>query len=80
MWIDLNKLNGIDEEFADILKTSKSVDEQRKDILCSTLNMRIGMLKNVMEQRVKYTNIQAIGDEVEEDIAYSGNDNGMTMQ
>ena len=79
-WLDLNKLNRIDEEFADILKTSKSVDEQRKDILCSTLNMRIGMLKNVMEQRVKYTNIQAIGDEVEEDIAYSGNDNGMTMQ
>ena len=79
-WLDLNRLKGIDEEFADILKTSESVDGQRKDVLCSTLNMRVEMLKNVMEQSVKYTNMQAIGDEVEEDIAYSGNDTEMTVQ
>lgn len=79
-WLDLNNLKGIDEELADILKNSDRIDEQRRDTLCQALIMRIELLKNVMEQSVKYTNIQAIGDEVEEDIAYSGNDTGMTMQ
>ena len=60
---------------ADILKNSDRIDEQRRDALCQALIMRIEMLKNVMEQSVKYTNIKAIGDEVAQDIAYSGNDN-----
>lgn len=79
-WIDLSMLKGIDEEFAEILKTSEYMDEERKSTLCLMLNARIEMLKNAMEQSVKYTNIQAIGEEVEEDIAYAGENEEMTLQ
>lgn len=79
-WLDFDKLKGIDEEFAGILENAPQIDEQRRDVLCNTLNMRIEMLKNIVEHSVKYTNLKSIGMEVEEDIAYSGNDDGMTLQ
>lgn len=79
-WLDLNKLKGIDEEFAEILRTSEYVDAERRDRLCETLNMRIEMLKNIMSQNVRYTNIQQLGVEVEENIAYSGTEDGITLQ
>lgn len=79
-WLDMDKLKGIDDEFFEILKTSGQMDDERKDVLCRMLNARIDILKNTIEKSVKYINIQAIGEEVEEDIAYSGEDEGMTMQ
>lgn len=79
-WLDISKLNGIDEEFAEILETSEHMDAERKDTLCRMLKSRIEMLQNVMNQTVKYTNVQEIGQDVEEDIAYSGQEDGITMQ
>ena len=73
-------MNGIDEEFAEILETSEHMDAERKDTLCRILKSRIEMLQNVMNQTVKYTNVQEIGQDVEEDIAYSGQEDGITMQ
>ena len=68
-------IKGIDEEFAEILKTSEYIDAERKDILCRMLVSRIEILENAMNQTVKYTNIQSIGEDVEEDVAYSGQTN-----
>ena len=79
-WLDLDKLKGIDDEFAEILKTSEHMDAERKDTLCRMLNSRIEMLQNVMNQAVKYTNIHNIGEDVKEDISYSGQDEGMNLQ
>lgn len=70
--IEINKLKGIDEEFAEILKSAEHMDSERKDTLCKMLNNRIEMLKNVMNQSVKYTNLGSIGEDVKEDVAYSG--------
>ena len=75
-WLDISKLKGIDEEFAEILKTSEYMDTERKDTLCRMLVSRVEMLENAMTQTTKYTNIQNIGEDVEEDVAYSGKDSG----
>lgn len=79
-WLEIDKLKGIDEEFSEILKTSEYIDSARRDALCNALNMRIEMLKNTMNQNIKYTNIQQIGEEVKEDIAYSGQENSMPLE
>lgn len=79
-WLEIEKLKGIDEEFAEILKTAEHMDTDRKDTLCRMLNSRIEMLQNAMNQSVKYTNIGDIGEDVKDDVAYSGQDNGITMQ
>lgn len=79
-WLEIEKLKGIDEEFAEILKTAEHMDTDRKDTLCKMLNSRIEMLQNAMNQSVKYTNIGDIGEDVKDDVAYSGQDNGITMQ
>ena len=79
-WLEIEKLKGIDEEFAEFLKTAEHMDTVRKDTLCRMLNSRIEMLQNAMNQSVKYTNIGDIGEDVKDDVAYSGQDNGITMQ
>ena len=79
-WLDLDKLYGIEDEFAQILSTSEPMDDERKDVLCDALKTRIELLKDAMNHSVKYTNIQSIGEEPEKDIAYSGEDNGIVMQ
>lgn len=78
-WLDISKLKGIDEEFAEILETAEHMDTERKDILCRMLNSRIDILQHAMNHSVKYTSIQDFGEDVEEDIAYSGQDDGITM-
>ena len=79
-WLELGKLKGIEDDFADILETSEHIDAERKDTLCRMLVRRIEMLENAMNQTVKYTSVQDIGEDVEEDIAYSGQEDGMTLQ
>ena len=79
-WLELGKLKGIEDEFAEILETSEHIDAERKDTLCKMLVRRIEMLENAMNQTVKYTSVQDIGEDVEEDIAYSGQEDGMTLK
>lgn len=50
-WLDFDKLKGIDDEFAEILKCSKQMDSTRKSVLCAALNARIEMLKDIVEQK-----------------------------
>lgn len=79
-WLDISKLKGIDEEFAEILETAEHMDTERKDILCRMLNSRIDMLQHAMDHSVKYTSIQDFGEDVVEDVAYSDQDDVITMQ
>lgn len=79
-WLDISRLKGIEDELAEILSSSEQMDSERKDVLCRTLGMRIEMLKSVMDQSVKYTSVQSVGEDVTEDVAYSGEQQGMTLQ
>jgi hypothetical protein len=50
-WIDLTALDGIDEEFREIVGDSLFIDQARCDILCDALCKRIEMLGEVMQKR-----------------------------
>lgn len=72
-WLDFDKLYGIDEELNEIMKHSEYISNERRSKLCRALTDRIAILRKTMEQNIKYTNIGDIGNDVDEDIAYSGN-------
>ena len=78
-WFDINKLKGIDEEFNEILKHSEDINSRRRKVLCDVLNDRVKMLGDIIDHSVKYTNIPACGNDVEEDIAYAGEDDDMEL-
>ena len=71
---DIRKLNGIEEEFRELVKDSLFIDEARCDALCVALEKRIRMLEQVRErQRTAYAGYtDDSGRDVQEDIAYSG--------
>ncbi len=73
-WLDIGKLNGIEEEFRELVKDSLFIDEARCDALCVALEKRIRMLEQVRErQRTAYAGYtDDSGRDVQEDIAYSG--------
>lgn len=51
-WLDFAALKGIDEEYAEILKQGRYIDDQRRGTLCYALSARVGQLeKLVMEMR-----------------------------
>lgn len=78
-WLEFDKLKGIDEECYEILKKADTIDSQRRDTLCKMLNLRIDMLKQIAEHTIKHTEIRETGEDIVEDIAYSGEDEGITM-
>jgi hypothetical protein len=49
-WLDLAALKGVDEEFAELLKTSVYIDDDRRSKLCSALNRRIILLEEAITQ------------------------------
>lgn len=71
-WLDLKALDGIEDEFHELLKDSIFIDEARRDALCMGLKKRLERLEQVISgQRRAY----AVGDQsydVTEDRAYSG--------
>lgn len=72
-WLDIGKLNGMEEEFRELVKDSLFIDEVRCDALCMALKTRIRMLEQVREkQRMAYAGYtDDSGRDVQEDIAYS---------
>jgi hypothetical protein len=44
-WLNLDALNGIEEEYSDLLKQSAFIDEERRSKLCFALQMRVKLLK-----------------------------------
>ncbi len=51
--IDLNKLKGIDEEFAILLIASPDIDQPRIEKLCEGLKYRIDSLEDIKEKSIK---------------------------
>ena len=72
-WLDNGKLNGMEEEFRELVKDSLFIDEVRCDALCMAFKTRIRMLEQVREkQRTVYAGYTDDSSrDVKEDIAYS---------
>jgi len=70
-WLDLSKLKGIGDEFADILTGSLFIDAARKGALCKALEKRINMLEDIIGKQNHLYHIDNILDDVSKDQAYS---------
>lgn len=71
-WLDLNTLNGIDEELREIVKGSLFIDEVRCTALCNGLKKRVELLTDVMSARRTVFAMDDCAADVTSDIAYSG--------
>ena len=50
-WLDLSALNGVTDEFYDILSCSHIIDEQRRTALCKALDSRIASLQEHIQNQ-----------------------------
>ena len=74
-WLDLSALEGIEEEFYEILKDSVFIEEPRRNVLCRGLNTRIKLLSEEVKQHSHFIHNMAISNrqnDIQRDIAYSG--------
>ena len=78
-WLDFDKLYAASEELNEILKGSEFISDDRRSKICSAFTARIDILMGIAEQNMKYTNINEIGNDVTEDIAYSGGQQEQTF-
>jgi hypothetical protein len=46
-WLDIAALNGIDEEYAEILRPCRYIDDARRDVLCRAIGVRVRMLEEI---------------------------------
>jgi hypothetical protein len=44
-WLDFESLRGVDEEYAEILRQSPYIEDNRRDVLCFALRERVAMLE-----------------------------------
>lgn len=74
-WLDLSKLEGIEEDLREITNNSLFVDETRQDALCTALRQRIEMLEQFIQLSAKqvWTDDQRL--DVQTNLAYSGSEN-----
>lgn len=73
-WLDLSKLDGIEEELREIMSGSLFADEARQDALCTALRQRIEMLQQFIQTSAKqiWTDDQRM--DVQMNLAYSGSE------
>jgi len=50
-WLDLQKLDGIEDEAREILSASQYISETRKEILCAALRERIELLAGIVQKQ-----------------------------
>ena len=73
-WLDLNALQGIEEELRELVRGSLFIDEARCDALCRALKGRVDALTDIVNtQRTVYA-VSDCRDDVKEDVAYSGSE------
>lgn len=80
-WIDFKALEGIDSIFRDIVGDSPFVDVPRRDALCDAIRRRVVQLADIVNER--RTHRMVVPDwsaEVQEDVAYSGDDEEDEME
>lgn len=73
-WLDISKLNGIDEEFRELVRDSLFIDTTRCDAICKAIKQRIGSLESIINDtaRRKHYNVGDTHGDVLKDISYSG--------
>lgn len=73
-WLDISKLNGIEEEFRELVRDSIFIDNIRCDAICKAIKERISSLEKVINDAAneKYYNVADIKGDVKKDISYSG--------
>lgn len=73
-WVDLNALEGMDDEIREIVNDSPFIDDLRCDAICNAFNKRIEMLSAAMCSSKKYSAVADLSEEIKEDISYSSDD------
>lgn len=71
-WLDLEELQGIDDEWRQIVKDSLFIDSARCEAIAVGLNQRLQLLKEYMHTMSIKTTHDDIRLDVSQDIAYSG--------
>ena len=73
-WLDISKLNGIEEEFRELLRASIFIDNIRCDAICKAMKERVNSLKKVIDNsgNKEYYSVADVKGDVKKDISYSG--------
>ena len=73
-WLDISKLNGIEEEFRELVRTSIFIDNIRCDAICKAMKERVNSLKKVIDNsgNKEYYSVADVKGDVKKDISYSG--------
>lgn len=71
-WLDLSALNGITDEWREIMKDSLFVDEARCEAICTSLSQRIKMLEKLILSRPQKMFCDNVQHDVKQNFAYSG--------
>jgi len=48
-WLDLSALDGIDDEYRELLADAEYIDDIRREVLVSALSSRIQVLKEIVQ-------------------------------
>lgn len=70
-WLDLSKLDNIEEEWMSITENSDFLDDKRRIAIATALRDRIQNLQHIVKQKSEYRH--TINNDVHEDVKYSGN-------
>lgn len=70
--IDFNKLQGLEEEFRNTLKSSPDIDQPRIEKLCAGLSYRIHSLEEIREKCVKKTLYVSNDEVIKQEIKKAG--------
>ena len=73
-WLDISKLNGIEEEFRELVRASIFIDNIRCDAICKAMKERVNSLKKVIDNsgNKEYYSVADVKGDVKKDISYSG--------
>ena len=73
-WLDISKLNGIEEEFRELVRASIFIDNIRCDAICKEMKERVNSLKKVIDNsgNKEYYSVADVKGDVKKDISYSG--------
>ena len=73
-WLDISKLNGIEEEFRELVRASIFIDNIRCDAICKAMKERVNLLKKVIDNsgNKEYYSVADVKGDVKKDISYSG--------
>ena len=73
-WLDISKLNEIEEEFRELVRASIFIDNIRCDAICKAMKERVNSLKKVIDNsgNKEYYSVADVKGDVKKDISYSG--------